>query len=167
MNEFLTANQVVSWRLRQARHERGWTQAEAALRLGENLGVYWSIPSFSTAEGSRKSKRIKQFSADEILAMSLTFEKPVWWFFLVRKTPAAPDQPLEVHMPYPRGASLESEELFDFATFGKLDHNDLKELALYASEKFPDMVLELDSGKRGSVANARRSLREFFDHLGR
>ena len=79
----LTGNQVVAHNLRMARLLRGWTQEEAAEKLEPYLGVRWSKASYSAAERSQeKESRIRNFSADELLAFSLAFKLPVTWFLL-------------------------------------------------------------------------------------
>jgi len=78
----LTANQVVAFNLQMARRLQGWTQVEAAERLEQHLGVRWSKANWSAAERSVTSKRQRQFTADEIVAFSLTFDVPVGWWFL-------------------------------------------------------------------------------------
>ena len=84
----LTGNQVVAHNLRMARLLRGWTQEEAAEKLEPYLGVRWSKASYSAAERSQeKESRIRNFSADELLAFSLAFKLPVTWFLL----PPEPD----------------------------------------------------------------------------
>jgi hypothetical protein len=85
----LTANQIVAYNLRQARLLRNWTQAEAAFELTPYLGVTWSKANYSAAERSaERPDRIRNFTADEILAFSLAFRLPITWFFL----PAERDQ---------------------------------------------------------------------------
>ncbi|NLT34277.1 MAG: helix-turn-helix transcriptional regulator [Gaiellales bacterium] len=84
----ITGNQVVAYNLRMARLRRGWTQEEAAERLEPYLGVRWSKASYSAAERSiERQDRIRNFTADELLAFSLAFELPVAWFLL----PPEPD----------------------------------------------------------------------------
>jgi hypothetical protein len=78
----MTANQVVAYNLRVARTFRRLSQEEAAERLEPYLGTRWSRTNFSNIERSIDGKRIKQFSADEIVAFSLAFELPVAWFFV-------------------------------------------------------------------------------------
>lgn len=90
----LTANQVVAHNLKMARILRGWTQEKAAERLEPYLGVKWSKASYSAAERSvERPDRIRNFSADEILAFSHAFQLPITWFFL----PPGPD--LVGHIP--------------------------------------------------------------------
>ncbi|MFN2503812.1 MAG: hypothetical protein ABR540_06200, partial [Acidimicrobiales bacterium] len=65
----MTANQVVAYNVIKARALRGWTQEQAAETLAPYLGVKLSGPSFSALERSAlKVDRIKQFSADDLLA---------------------------------------------------------------------------------------------------
>jgi len=77
-----TPNQVVAYNLRRARLLRGWTQEQTAVRLKKYLGVRWSSASYSVAERSTdRPERIRNFTADEIVAFSRTFQLPVTWFF--------------------------------------------------------------------------------------
>jgi hypothetical protein len=79
----LSANQVVSYRLREARELRGWTQKDAGERLGVYLGVRWSEASVSQAENScYPGRRCREFTGDDLLALVRCFELPMA-FFLV------------------------------------------------------------------------------------
>ncbi|MPZ68809.1 MAG: hypothetical protein GEU71_04695 [Actinobacteria bacterium] len=89
--ERLTPNQLIAWNLREARREAGereglgrpLTQEEAADRLEPFLGVRWSRTTFSAAEeGSISGRRIRQFSADDVVAFARAFDLPIGWFFL-------------------------------------------------------------------------------------
>jgi len=64
----------------RARVERGWSQPEAAAALESFLGTRWSRASYSAVERSVDGVRIKQFSADELLALSRCFDRPIAWF---------------------------------------------------------------------------------------
>ena len=94
-----TPNQVVAQRIAIARQLRGWTQEEAADRLEPFLGARWSGATFSIVERSVDGKRIRQFSADELVALSRAFEVPIGWWVTpswgddsaVVVTPDAPD----------------------------------------------------------------------------
>lgn len=78
----MTANQVVAYNLRRAREERGATQEETAQRLEQYLGKRWSKASFSVAERSaEKGARKREFDANELLAFTQIFEKPIGYFF--------------------------------------------------------------------------------------
>ncbi len=90
-----TPNQVVAQRIALARQLRGWTQEEAADRLEPFLGMRWSAATFSIVERSVDGKRIRQFSADELVALSRAFEVPIGWWF----TPAWGDESAVVATP--------------------------------------------------------------------
>ena len=76
-----TPNQIVAYRVAQARLMRGWTQEQAAAELEPFLGQKLSPASFSAIERSFAGGRIRQFNADEILALSRGFRLPIGWFF--------------------------------------------------------------------------------------
>ncbi len=76
----LTPNQVVALNLARARTEREWSQPEAAAALESFLGVHWSRASYSAIERSVDGIRIKQFSADELIALARCFDRPISWF---------------------------------------------------------------------------------------
>jgi hypothetical protein len=98
----LSPNQIVAYNLAQARLWKNWTQEEAAEHLAPYLGTRWSKASFSAAERSVDGQRVRQFSADEIVAFARGFGLPVGFFFLppprgVAPVPvrlAAPENPL-------------------------------------------------------------------------
>jgi hypothetical protein len=78
----MTANQVVAHNLRRAREEWNLTQEQAAVQLEPWLGTKWSKASFSIAERSVDAgARGRQFDANELLAFSLAFRRPIAWFF--------------------------------------------------------------------------------------
>jgi transcriptional regulator with XRE-family HTH domain len=74
-------NQVVAFNLARARALRGWTQEQAADLLAPYLGSRLSLASFSAIERSIAGTRVKQFSADELVALSRVFEVPLGWWF--------------------------------------------------------------------------------------
>jgi hypothetical protein len=78
----LTPNQIVAYNLAQARAWKDWTQEEAAEHLEPFIGTKWSKASFSAAERSVDGQRVRQFTADEIVAFSRGFGLPVGFFFL-------------------------------------------------------------------------------------
>ena len=76
-----TPNQVVAWNLRRARMEKGWSQGEAAKHLARvSGGVAWSTAVWSAAERSVDGGRVRQFDADLLALLALTFQRPVVWF---------------------------------------------------------------------------------------
>ena len=78
----MTPNQIVAHNLREARLLKGWTQEEAAEHLEPYLGVRWSKSTFSAAERSCARERVREFTADEIVAFASAFNLSVSWFFL-------------------------------------------------------------------------------------
>lgn len=72
----------VAYNLNRARRLLGWTQQQAAEKLEAYLGERWSKATFSAAERSvAHPGRVRQFSADELVAFAATFELPVSFFF--------------------------------------------------------------------------------------
>ncbi|MDQ3574264.1 MAG: hypothetical protein M3404_04980 [Actinomycetota bacterium] len=78
----MSPNQLVAYNLWQARQERGWTQAQAAEVLEPHLGVRWTVAQVSAAERSVDGTRVRQFTADDIVAFAQAFRLPVTYFFL-------------------------------------------------------------------------------------
>lgn len=76
----LTPNQIVAFNLRRARELKGWTQDEAAEHLEPHLGARWSKASYSAAERSVDGERIREFTADDLVAFARTFRLPIAWF---------------------------------------------------------------------------------------
>ena len=75
-----TASQVVAHTLTRARRLRDLTQEEVALRLSAHTGTRWTQSTVAQAEGSVTSDRVRQFTANELVALSRTFDLPVTWF---------------------------------------------------------------------------------------
>jgi transcriptional regulator with XRE-family HTH domain len=83
MPESLTANQLVAYNLMRIRKTLGLSQEQAAERLEPYLvGKRWSKAVYSAAERSYHGNRIRQFTADDLLAMAAAFSVPVVYFFL-------------------------------------------------------------------------------------
>ncbi len=79
----MTSNQIVAYNVAKARAIRGWTQEQAAEELAPYLGAKLSGASFSALERSAWNvNRIKQFSADDLLALSRGFDLPIGFFFV-------------------------------------------------------------------------------------
>ena len=77
-----TASQVVAHNLSRARELRDLTQAEVAERLSRFTGSNWSQATVAQAEGSVGGQRVRQFTANELVALARTFDLPVLFFFL-------------------------------------------------------------------------------------
>jgi hypothetical protein len=110
----LTPNQIVGYNLAQARMWKGWTQEEAAEQLEPYLGARWSKASFSAAERSVDGRRVRQFSADELVAFSRCFGVPVGFFFLP-PPPNAADRPIQMASPDCSEFGVRPSELIDVA----------------------------------------------------
>ena len=78
----VTPNQIVAYNLSEARVLRGWTQEQAAAELERYIGARWSKATFSAAERSIDGRRVRQFTADEIVAFSRCFRVPIGYFFM-------------------------------------------------------------------------------------
>jgi hypothetical protein len=79
---------------------RGWTQDQAAAELAPYLGQRLSPASFSALERSIDGGRIRQFSADDLLALARAFEVPIGWFL----TPPPRSDQVDVATPdHPKG----------------------------------------------------------------
>src|SRR5688572_9732816 len=92
----MTPNQVVAYNVARARALRGWTQEQAAEALARYLGTKLSGPSFSGLERCAwVPTRIKQYSADDLLALSRGFDLPIGFFF----TPPPPGDDIGLHAP--------------------------------------------------------------------
>jgi hypothetical protein len=70
-------------------------QEEAAAELAPYLGAHLSTASFSAIERSIKGTRVKQFTADELVAFSRGFRVPIGWFFV----PPPPAEEAGLHTP--------------------------------------------------------------------
>jgi transcriptional regulator with XRE-family HTH domain len=82
----MTPDQVCAARLVLARRALNWTQERMCREL-EKVGISWSAPTLSNVERSINGRRIKEFSASEIVALAKATGFPVAWFFV----PIAPD----------------------------------------------------------------------------
>lgn len=88
----LNANQLVGYNLARIRKALGLSQEEASARLEPYLpGKRWSKNVYSAAERSYDGNRVRQFTADELAAMSLAFGVPVVYFLLPPRPEDRPD----------------------------------------------------------------------------
>lgn len=81
----MTANQLAAYNLARIRKARGLSQEQAADLLAPYLGVRWSKAVYSAAERSYDGKRVRQFTADDLVAMASAFGVPLLYFFLPPK----------------------------------------------------------------------------------
>jgi hypothetical protein len=102
-------NQVVALNVARARTMRGWTQEQASAAIAPYLGTRLSNASFSSIERSIAGTRVKQFSADELVAFSRGFDLPIGWFFL----PPPPEQDAGLHTPDATWRGMDMSLLLD------------------------------------------------------
>ena len=74
MRRTYSPNQVVAYNVARARALRGWTQEQAANELSQHLEERLSRASYSAIERSIGGGRVKQFSADELVALARAFQ---------------------------------------------------------------------------------------------
>ena len=103
-----TPNQIVAHNLAKARLLRGWTQDQAAEACAPYLGTRLSAASWSALERSVDGNRIREITADELVAFARAFDLPVGFFLT---PPSAWDNHLVATPDHPDG--LEPLELFD------------------------------------------------------
>ena len=84
----MSPNQVVAYNLWQAAQQPGWTEARPAESVKPYTGPRWTVAQFSAAERSVDGTRVRQFTADDIVAFAQAFRLPVTYFFLPTR-PAA------------------------------------------------------------------------------
>ena len=78
----LTGHQVVAYNFRRAREEHGWTQTQTGEALEPYLGYRLNQAGVSAIEKTFDTDRRRNIGADELIAFSRCFNKPVSWFFL-------------------------------------------------------------------------------------
>jgi transcriptional regulator with XRE-family HTH domain len=135
MRRVMTPNQIVAYNVIKARALRGWTQEQAAEALAPYLGAKLSGPSFSALERSAsRVDRIKQFSADDLLALSRGFDLPIGYFF----TPPPPALDAGLYGPDAGSKGLDPIVLLD-AILGTPDNIEYwaDELLAYSASHAP------------------------------
>lgn len=109
MRRTYSPNQVVAYNVGRARALRGWTQEQAASELSNHLEKRMSRASYSAMERSIGGGRVKQFSADELVALARGFNLPLLWFLL---PPPLDDDP-GLHVPHTTSRGIEFTEFLD------------------------------------------------------
>ncbi|HET6835215.1 MAG TPA: helix-turn-helix transcriptional regulator [Acidimicrobiales bacterium] len=104
-----TPNQIVAHNITKARQLRGWTQDQAAEACAPYLGARLSPASWSALERSVDGGRIREITADELVAFARAFDVPIGFFLT---PPSAWDNHL-VATPDAGAEGLEPIELFD------------------------------------------------------
>src|SRR5262245_52121271 len=155
----MTANQVVAYNVAKARTLRGWTQEQAAEALEPYLGTRLSAASFSALERTAwRLDRLKEFDADELLALSRAFDMPIGFFF----TPPSPDLDIGLHAADAGVNGLDPIVLLD-AVLGRPENLPTwqHELFAYAASEAPT-----PRAKRAKVNSRPRDLAERLQPLG-
>lgn len=134
----ITPNQVVAYNLAEARALRRWTQEEAAAELEQYIGARWSKATFSAAERSMDGHRVRQFTADEIVAFSRCFRVPIGYFFMPPK-PSQSDTSLRLKSAENPWSGITLAELID-AIFGAPGDDDVM------SDRLGRYLKEIDMG---------------------
>lgn len=80
--EELDVNRVVSYNLRIAREQNGWTQEQFADRLEQVTGHRPTQASVSALERAWEGGRRREFDAQELVDFAVALNVPVVWFFL-------------------------------------------------------------------------------------
>ena len=106
----LTPNQVVAYNLPRARSIRGWTQEQAAEVLAPFLGTRWSVANFSAIERSVDGGRIRQFTADDLVALSRGFDLPIGFFLI---PPASGAEGVRITTPDTKGRGADPVVMMD------------------------------------------------------
>jgi transcriptional regulator with XRE-family HTH domain len=75
-----TPNQIVAHNIARARMLRGWTQDQAAEACAAYLGARLSAASWSAMERSVDGDRVREITADELVAFARAFDLPVGFF---------------------------------------------------------------------------------------
>ena len=104
-----TPNQMVAHNIAKARLLRGWTQEQAADACAPYLGARLSAASWSALERSVDGSRIREITADELVAFARSFDLPIGFFLT---PPSAWDNHV-VATPDSGPDGLEPVELFD------------------------------------------------------
>jgi hypothetical protein len=104
-----TPNQIVAYNMWRGRLLHDWTQDEAAEAVAPYLGTRLSAASWSAAERSVEGVRIREFNADELLAMARGFGVPIGWFL----TPPPVDEEIGLATPDAGREGLDPVVLLD------------------------------------------------------
>jgi len=169
-------NQVVAHNLTRARLLRGWTQDQAAEALAPYLGSRLSLASFSAIERSIAGTRVKQFTADELVALSRAFDLPLGWWFTPPEDGAmhTPDHPrtgvdfdelVEVVLGTPDTLPAWTDALEQWAA-GRARTGDARRGGAHHAEQIELRAHALVRERFGDISSARDVLRRIADLLG-
>jgi hypothetical protein len=94
----------------------GLTQEQASALLAPYVDMQWSKATWSAAERSFDSHRVRHFTADDLLALSLAFDVPVNYFFL---PPHAAEQERNALVLESAGSRVEWDDLVTGPVLGQ------------------------------------------------
>ncbi len=161
MSNLYTPNQLVAYNLARIRKQRALTQEQTVELLTPYLGVRWSVASLSAAERSVDGKRVKEFNADELIALSRAFDLPLAFWF----TPPPAGEQARVATPDNSDRGLPGEALLDIV-FGRTDNRHTLEQALLAGSPDPDAGSVTDRLDADTALRLRSRLHGAFGDLG-
>jgi transcriptional regulator with XRE-family HTH domain len=156
-----TPNQLVAHNLARFRKQRGLTQAETVELLEPFLGLRWSVASLSAAERSVDGKRIKEFNADELVALSRAFDVPLAFWFI----PPSAEQWVGLAVAHLGDEPFSIEALLD-VLFGRADNRHLLEQALLAASPDLDPSVTRHRLDADTALLLRRRLHWVFGDVG-
>lgn len=110
-----TPNQIVASNLNRLRQRRRLTQAEAAHELSRYSGKTWTEAMVAHAERSVTGNRIREFTADDLVAMARAFDVPALYFL----TP--PPEGLFIGVPDAQPYGVSTFTMLE-AVLGRLDN---------------------------------------------
>lgn len=134
------------------RKHRGWTQEEFAERLEIVLGDRWSIAVVSAAERSVTGKRVREFTADELVALARTFEVPIGSLFLM----TADEPAIRLKVPDHK-EGLSGDEILKLAV-GTRDEEIQRNARVWAGKAYQAALELLGMVESPDVAQARRTV---------
>jgi len=169
-------NQVVAHNLTRARLLRGWTQDQASEALAPYLGSRLSLASFSAIERSIAGTRVKQFTADELVALSRAFDLPLGWWFTPPPDGAmhTPDHPrtgvdfdalVDVVLGTPDTLPAWTDALEQWAA-GRARTTDTRRRGAHHARQIELRARALVRERFGDISAARDVLRRIADLLG-
>jgi transcriptional regulator with XRE-family HTH domain len=150
----LTPNQVVATNITALRRRSGWTQEEFAERLEKVLGERWSIQVVSAAERSVTGKRVREFTADELVALARTFGVPIGTLFLA---PVA-DPVCRLRVP-DQSEGLSLDEMVQIAV-GAEDHEVSRRAAELTGKVYEIVLQQIGMIESPELVMARRVIAE-------
>ena len=161
MSVLYTPNQLVAYNLARIRKQQGLTQDQTVELLTPFLGMRWSVASLSAAERSVDGKRVKEFNADELIALSRAFDVPLALWF----TPPPADEYPRVATPDALDEGLPVDTLWDIV-FGRTDNRHTLEHAVLAGSAGQDARAVTDRLDADATFRLRRQLYHAFGDLG-